>query len=121
MSKKILVIIALALVSFASGMTTQYLEPDVDFPSSGIPFSLMAITLIFIWYYLDTEEIRYPRTPALNICVIAVSAIALPYYFLRSRGFKTGLLYSVTALAILLSLQWIESGGAYAIHYAVQK
>ena len=121
MTKKTWVIVALAFVSLASGMTTQYLEPGVDFPRSGVPFSLIAITLIFAWYYLDTEEIQYPRSVALNICIVAFCAMALPYYFFRSRGFKKGLLYSVIAFAILMCLQWIESGGAYVISYGIQK
>lgn len=51
----------------------------------GPPFEIVFSFLSFYWYRLDSDERRYRRSKPLNVGVIAVAAVALPYYLVRSR------------------------------------
>src|SRR5689334_17839915 len=42
--------------------------------------------LMFWWFCLDTEEHAYRRTPLLNVAVVAIGFVAIPYYMIRSRA-----------------------------------
>ena len=46
--------------------------------------------LAFQWYWLDSELRGYRRSIPLNVSVVALAGIALPYYLFRSRGVKGG-------------------------------
>jgi hypothetical protein len=41
--------------------------------------------LTFAWFWLDSESRSYERSPFLNVAVVALGFIAVPYYLLRSR------------------------------------
>ncbi len=81
-------ILGLILLGMAtlSGVST-YLEahgirePNWSVVSTSIAFSL----LIFWWYWADSTLRSYRRSPLLNVAVIAVAFVAVPYYLLRSR------------------------------------
>jgi CDP-diglyceride synthetase len=47
--------------------------------------SLLAASLIFWWYWADSTSRSYRRSPLLNIAVVAVAFVAVPYYLVRSR------------------------------------
>lgn len=65
--------------------------------------SLVCAVLVFTWYYLDSGERDYARTPLLNMMVVAVGLIAIPYYLFRSRGARGGLrAFGMFLLALLL-------------------
>jgi len=79
-----------------------------------------AAFLIFAWYRLDTEERGYHRSPLLNVAVIALAILALPYYFFSSRGIKGGFV----ALGLFV-LAFVAAGvltviGQYTTYYVLQ-
>lgn len=47
--------------------------------------TLLFAVLIFAWYYQDSVNRSYHRTPLLNIGVAALAVVAIPYYVVRSR------------------------------------
>jgi hypothetical protein len=47
--------------------------------------TLVLSLLIFGWYYFDSEVRSYPRSMLLNIAVVGVAIVAVPYYVVRSR------------------------------------
>jgi len=119
-NKKNIVLLALAIVAFINGATTQYFEPGVAFPKTDMWFIFAGVVLIYMWYHFDSEQIKYKRGALLNTAVVALGAVALPYYFFRSRGFKKGLMYTVMfALLVALSAA-LQTGGAYAVYYGIQ-
>jgi len=59
----------------------QIREPGWWHVSATLALSL----LIFGWYYFDSESRSYPRSTLLNIAVIGVGIVAIPYYLARSR------------------------------------
>jgi len=41
--------------------------------------------LIFSWYNFDSNNRSYPRSTLLNIAVVTLALVAIPYYLVRSR------------------------------------
>ncbi|WP_460834774.1 hypothetical protein [Lysobacter humi (ex Lee et al. 2017)] len=76
--------------------------------------------MIFWWYRTDTSERNYKRTPWLNVSVIAVAALALPYYFFRSRGFKRGAVATLALILAMIASGLLTLGGQYAAYYGLQ-
>ena len=52
--------------------------------------TLLALALIFWWYHVDKAEKGYRAGPLMNVGVIALTIVALPIYFIRTRGWKRG-------------------------------
>ena len=72
-----------------------------------LAMTVVSISLIFRWYHLDKRERDYQAGPLMNVGVIALAMLALPIYFIRSRGWKRGLVatfYAAGILALTLGL-----------------
>ena len=52
--------------------------------------ALLSLALVFVWFRLDARERLYKASIVLNIAMLGLTIIALPYYLLRSRGFGGG-------------------------------
>ena len=81
--------------------------------------NLLCIPPIFWWYHLDKEARQYRAGPLMNVGVIALTVVALPVYFIRTRGWKRGCVsilkgLVVFAAVVLLGMlgEWL--GGAVA-------
>jgi peptidoglycan/LPS O-acetylase OafA/YrhL len=80
-------LLALLLAITAVSTVDSYLhahqirEPGWWHLSATLALSL----LIFGWYYFDSESRSYPRSTLLNIAVLGVAIVAIPYYLARSR------------------------------------
>lgn len=74
-----------------------------------IALLLIAFILIFYWYLLDSKHQGYQRSVLLNIGVVAVTWVALPYYLFRSRK-DAARFYAIGAF-ILLIISW------YVLYY----
>lgn len=86
-------------------------ETDALSMGSSLIFSL----LIFIWYWFDSQVRGFQRTVGLNVAVVAVAFIAIPFYLFRSRpveqrrqafvnlGFVVGLLFVSMLIGGLLT------------------
>jgi hypothetical protein len=83
---KTVILIILAILAFVQGAVGQFFYPGQVFSRSDIIFSLVGLALVFAWYRIDAEERNYRRSIGLNIAIVAVTIIAFPYYFFRSRG-----------------------------------
>jgi hypothetical protein len=119
-SKKNRILVFLAIAAFSNGVATQYFEPEIMFAITDYLFMFIGVFLSFWWYYLDSEQIEFKRSKLLNIGIIAIGFLAFPYYFFRSRGLKTGLIY--TSLFIVVAIAWsvLQSGGANLVYYGIQ-
>ncbi len=90
MSPKQKVLLTIALVSIIEGSVGQYFYPNSPVPPSTLWLMVVFSFLIFLWYRIDAKQFGYPRSVALNVAVVALHFLALPYYFFRSRGLKKG-------------------------------
>ena len=120
MNKTKLIATGYALLALLSGATRQYIEPGADMATSDLPFLVAGISLMFIWYYFDSEQIQYERSILLNIGIITIGVIAFPYYFFKSRGLKKGLIYTGFLLLVIISWSAFDILGAHLIYYGVQ-
>ncbi|MEJ2346747.1 MAG: hypothetical protein P8076_00815 [Gammaproteobacteria bacterium] len=119
--KKTLIIIALGLTAFASGALAQYLAPGQFYSPSDAPLRFLAVTLLFLWYHLDSEQRGYRRSGWLNVAVVCIAVVALPYYLFRSRGARRGgvaLLLALGGVGACWGLQW---AGHDLVYYAIQR
>jgi len=117
---KAVVLIILAILAFLQGAAGQFFYPGQIFSRSDIIFSLVGLALVFAWYRIDAEERNYRRSIGLNIAIVAVTIIAFPYYFFRTRGARRGLIVLAKAFVFCVVMQVLATGGAYATYYVLQ-
>ena len=86
-------------------LMTGRVEPFSNFDLGG---SFLSLLPIYWWYHLDKDETGYRAGPVLNVGVAALAIVALPVYFVRSRGWKRGgiiYLYALGAVGVLYLLE----------------
>jgi hypothetical protein len=115
--QKIVALILLAALSLFAPIVETLAAGRVEpYGKFDLVETFLAITLIYWWYHADKSERQYRAGPLLNGGVIAAAVLALPIYFVRSRGWKRGALASAAAalaFAVMLALGEIgESIGA---------
>jgi hypothetical protein len=112
---KTVALILLGVVSlvgpFVEMVTTGQVEALSKFD---LATTIVSIPLIFWWYHVDKREHDYRAGPLMNGGILAIAIVALPIYFVRTRGWKRGAVATLLALgifAILLGLselgEWI--------------
>jgi hypothetical protein len=122
MNPKTLVLSTMGLVSFLGGAIAQYYRARHLQPPGGVPVSLVLASalLLFVWYRLDTDQRSYRRTYFLNLGIVALGVVALPYYFFRSRGAKGGLIAILLFILLLMGSFILSYMGQYFTYYAVR-
>lgn len=81
-----ILVLLLVYLAALSGMASYFdmrgtAEPQWSVMVTSIAGSL----LLFWWYWADSTSRSYRRSPLLNVAIIAVGFLAVPYYLLRSR------------------------------------
>lgn len=71
-----------------------------DFGKFEMAETFVGIALIYWWYHADKRSRGYSAGPLMNGGVIVAALVALPIYFVRSRGWKRGLLATAVALVV---------------------
>jgi hypothetical protein len=66
--------------------------------------NLLSIPPIFWWYHVDKAEKQYRAGPLMNVGVVALAVIALPVYFIRSRGWKRGSISILKGILVLAAI-----------------
>jgi hypothetical protein len=120
LNAKQLLVIALGGTAVLSGIVGQYFYPGIEAPPTTLWFALGGAFLLFAWYRIDADMVGYRRSLWLNIGVVGLAIIVLPYYFLRSRGAKRG--FVATGLFLLGAIAWsfLGSAGQYAVYFWLQ-
>ena len=120
MGPKNRLLVALAVASLLSGVVDQYFYPGHQFPPSAVGFMVVGVLLIFLWYRMDSAQIGYRRSPWLNVGVIALAIVALPYYFFRSRGALKGAVATGALLLAYIASGMLTVAGSYLAYYGLQ-
>jgi len=95
-------LIGLAVVSFASPLLERAVTGRVEeFGAFAVADLAVSLTLLFWWYHVDKREHHYEAGGLMNAGVLVLAAVALPVYFIRSRGWKGGALATALAAAFL--------------------
>jgi hypothetical protein len=108
------------MVSFVTGAVDQYFFqgfPVHSISPTELACGLLWSALLFAWFWLDTSERNYARSPGLNVSVIFLSVAGLSYYFFRSRGALRGAIATVLLLlACVVSFVLTYAGKWFAYH-----
>ena len=101
-------------MSFAGPLVEMLVTGQVeDFGRFEMAETLLAIALVFWWYHVDKRSRGYRAGPLMNGGVLAAAAIALPVYFVRSRGWKGGALATLVAVGVFLLSLLLENAGEW--------
>jgi hypothetical protein len=81
-----ILVLLLLYIAALSGMTSYLDTRRIAEPQwSMMVTSLAGSLLVFWWYWTDSTSRSYRRSPLLNVAMVAVGFLAVPYYLLRSR------------------------------------
>ncbi len=75
-------------------------------------FSLIAQVFIIYWFIVDAQERNYTISKALFLMLFALSFLAIPYYFIKTRG-KKALAPILFCLLLLLAFGSSEALGKW--------
>lgn len=91
MKPKTLALVLMAAIEFASPLAESVATGRVSTMSTfGLAALAVEVVLLFWWYHVDKEEHRYRAGPLMNGGVLLVAVVALPIYFVRTRGWRRG-------------------------------
>ena len=114
MPSKYIALGLLAVVSFfgpfAESLATGSVEP---YGKWELVETFVALVLIFWWYHVDKAEYGYRAGPLLNGGMLLAVIVAMPIYFIRSRGWKRGALASAVALGVFAVLLGLGEAGEF--------
>lgn len=119
--RKLLVVALILLASFSDGVFRQLMTPGDAFPRSDIVLVVTATLLVFIWYRLDSDERSYRRTPFLNVAIVALAIVAIPYYLFKSRGRSRGSMAFGIFVACGIAYNLLQFAGEYVAYYVWQR
>jgi hypothetical protein len=80
--------------------------------------TLLGLSAIYWWYHQDKRERQYQASPLMDVSMVALTVIALPIYFVRSRGWKGGASatgIAVVIFAVMMGLEWLGQAIGAAI------
>jgi hypothetical protein len=117
---KAIVLVLLMVAAFADGAVHQLTAHGKVFGPSDMVFNVVATLLVFAWYRFDSDERAYKRTPFLNVAIIALLIVALPYYLFRSRGFMRGSIAVGLSVLCCAGYFLLQTVGEYAMYYGWQ-
>ena len=112
---KLAAIVLFFVMSLLTGAAGQFFYPDAEISPVDLWTIPVFALLIFVWYKLDADQHGYKRSPWLNIGVVGVAFLVLPYYFLRSRGFKRGSIATLAMLGVFLASALLTYAGQSAV------
>ena len=109
-----------ALVGFASGCgLAQFRIPGYG-SIGAIAGTLLLSIATFIWFRADSFQRSFRRSVTLDIAFVGITIIVLPYYLIKSRGLKAGIMaigaglaiYVLHALATVMGALFVRVVGA---------
>jgi len=105
MTRKHFLITILLLVAL-EGIVEPASRAQSHLLAFSIALALCSNFFCFAWYRHDRDERNYPRSLLLNMGIIAVVYIAMPYYLVRSRprGQKLRALLRLAGFVLLMIL-----------------
>ncbi|MFN2644768.1 MAG: hypothetical protein ABR570_07235 [Burkholderiales bacterium] len=81
----------LAVISLLSPALEATVTGRVEMMSTyGLVETAVSLILLFWWYHVDKADHGYHAGKLMNAGVLLFAVVALPLYFIRSRGWKRG-------------------------------
>ena len=107
-------------LSAMAGAVAQYVYPYAETSPVDIVFTIIGALLIFAWYRFDSTQAGYRRSTGLNIAVVAIAIVGLPYYFFRSRGARRGLIATLLFLLTIIASTLLTFSGRALVYASLQ-
>jgi FAD/FMN-containing dehydrogenase len=74
-------------------------------------FAFAAVALVFWWFRIDASERNLKPSRRLQVCMVALTIITLPYYLFKTRGGKRGAAATAGALGVFVVAMICHSVG----------
>lgn len=88
--------------------TDRYLGPTIaGDPRYFIVTTLILVSIVFWWFLADARLRNVKPSTGLKIAVVALSAIAIPYYRIRYTGWKNGIVFVVLVFLGIASVGFL--------------
>lgn len=114
MKAKTLALVLMAALSFGSPLVEMAMTGQVETLSAyGLAETAASLVLLFWWYHLDKAEHDYAAGRLMNAGVLLMAVIALPIYFVRTRGWRRGAATIAVASAFLLLTYVLGEAGEW--------
>ncbi len=111
---KPLALIMLAVISFVAPLAERWATGRVEpFSNYGLAEMALSLAIIFWWYHVDKAEHAYQAGKLMNAGVLLLAVVALPVYFIRSRGWQRGTRTTAAALAFLAATLVLGEAGEW--------
>jgi hypothetical protein len=104
----------LAVISLLMPMVEMMFTGTVeDLGKWALVQNLISIPPIFWWYHVDKADKGYRAGPLMNVGVIALTIVALPIYFIRTRGWKRGSVSILKGLVVFAGIILLGMAGEW--------
>ena len=80
-----------------------------DYSPYDVGGAFLSLAPIYWWYHLDKAEHGYRAGAFMNVGLAAAAIVALPIYFVRSRGWRRG--------GVAIALAAAFTGGLYLVEW----
>jgi hypothetical protein len=94
-------------ISFLEQATTGRTEA---FGMFALVEGVASVILLYGWYHLDKIQHRFRAGPIQNIGIVVLPMVAVPVYFIRSRGWTDGGIAIALAVAFVLVVGALSMG-----------
>jgi hypothetical protein len=104
----------LAIVSFVGPFAEALITGNVEsYGKWELGETFVGLVLIFWWYHVDKGQHGYRAGPLMNGGMLLAAIVAMPIYFIRSRGWKHGALATAVALGVFAVLLGLGEAGEW--------
>ncbi len=112
--QKAAALIALGAISVALPAIERAMTGRVETLSTyGLVETALSLIALFWWFHLDKADHGYRAGKLMNAGVLIFAAVALPIYFIRSRGWKRGGMAIAWAAGFLAVMFLLEEAGEW--------
>jgi peptidoglycan/LPS O-acetylase OafA/YrhL len=117
MTQRHVLFLLLGLSAAASVLDVLVTDAGLLAPGWTLLCPILFSVLVFLWYRLDSNARGYRRTPLLNVGVIGLAFVAMPYYLVRSRpsGERGRALLRLAGFVLLMLLSATLCGAILAL------
>lgn len=100
-------------VAFLQGVGRYFFAKGQDLGWVDLVAFLAALFIIFAWYRNDADARRYVRSGGLNVAIVLLAIIAVPYYLFQTRKGSKAVLGTVVFLLAIAASTFCQKGGIF--------
>ena len=112
--EKAVALVTMGAISFVMPALERAITGQVEMLSTyGLVETALSLIALFWWFHLDKAEHDYRAGRLMNAGVLVLAALALPIYFVRSRGWKRGAIAIAWAAVFVGLIFVLEDAGEW--------